>query len=95
MPVPDWLAFVVLSLAAYRLTRLAIDDTITEPARRRVLERLDPHGWLTELLGCYWCLSLWVSTALVGAWLLAPTTAWVMLPLAISSVVGLLAEHSE
>lgn len=36
LPVPGWLALVLLSLAAFRVYRLVARDTITEPVREAV-----------------------------------------------------------
>lgn len=37
--MPDFMAFAILALSAYRLTRLVTTDVITEPLRRRVWAR--------------------------------------------------------
>lgn len=51
--------FVVLVLAAYRITRLIAVDDLTAPLRDRV------HGWLGELVTCPFCVGVWVSAAVV------------------------------
>ena len=58
----------VCTLAAYRLTRLAVHDQITEPARRRLLLR---HTCLVGLFGCVWCTGFWATgLVLAVAWAL-------------------------
>jgi len=61
------------ALATYRLTRLITDDHITEPIRRRFMERYPPE---TTKLGywasCPWCASVWVGAGVVTARLVAP-----------------------
>lgn len=78
--------FLVLSVAAYRITRLVVADDF--PPVRRLRDRLvgpDERKlvgtrleWLGELITCYWCASFWVSGAVVG---LAEVAADVPLPL--------------
>lgn len=47
-PPPPTLELLVDALAAYRLTRLATADVISEPWRRRVVDRLVEDGPETE-----------------------------------------------
>ena len=45
------------ALATYRLTRLVVVDTITEPLRERV-----PEGtFVGRLIDCPWCVGVWVG----------------------------------
>jgi hypothetical protein len=67
------MTFIVDALAVYRLTRLATRDTITEQLRETIEQEI---GTLTEariikpqtqeklvyLMGCDWCMSIWVAT---------------------------------
>lgn len=93
------LAFVVGALATARLTRLAVEDEIAEPIRRRVLRRLDPdnvfHLKLVYLMSCQWCVSIWTGAAvaaLVGAFPHA-VPVWIALStLAFSQITGILVE---
>lgn len=87
------------TLATARLTRLAIHDEITEPARRWVLRRLNPDREfdlkVAYLLDCGWCASVWVAGALAGA-----TSVWwnqfwwwlVLSTLVASQVTGMLGD---
>lgn len=69
--------FAILSFAVYRLVRLWLHDTITEPLRSRAIGGERRTGWclskptpfrlwLLTLLTCQWCLGVWVSFATVG-----------------------------
>lgn len=49
--------WVLAVLACYRLTRLVTTDTITEPLRELVQHR----GRVGYLVGCDWCVSVWVG----------------------------------
>lgn len=84
---------VVDALAAYRLTRLVVEDTITVRPREALIAR--GPGWAGDMLTCPWCVGWWVSVGVVGARIAAPR-AWrpVARALALSAIVGLIAEHT-
>jgi hypothetical protein len=92
----DWtrdpLAVAVLALAAHRLTRLGLLDTMPFGALRDRLIGRKPNGCVAELLSCPWCLGWWVSLAVVLAACLLPSRVWrpVAVALAASSVTALL-----
>lgn len=101
MTIPDWWGFVLLSLGAYRIWRLLAEDTILERPRRWLV-RLGPN-WRSEgdpvpdnyreyialFLMCPFCLGAWVSLTVWGSWQFWPqTTTAVLVPFAISAVVG-------
>jgi len=96
--MPDAATFAVDSLAAYRLTRLLVDDTIADVPRAHVLEAARVAGWegLAELLRCYWCAGMWVSVGVVTARRLMPDT-WDLIArsLAASAVTGLIASRLD
>lgn len=81
--------FVVVSLAAYRITRLVTTDTIFSPVRDRLLNRWG-NSYATEGFTCPFCMGAWISFALVGS--LAQIRS-IPLPalyaLAVSAVVGI------
>jgi hypothetical protein len=63
--------FVLMTLSAYRLTRLLVEDNF--PPILWVREKLtgdEEAGippaswvpfWLEYLVGCYWCMSVWIT----------------------------------
>lgn len=62
-----------LALAAFRLTRLAVVDSLLDGPRERL------HGWLADKpggpkiiqgLSCTWCTGAWISAATYTAWTL-------------------------
>lgn len=72
----EFLLVLILGFVVARATRLYRDDSMTEGLRERVTGWLDYHGtadrhrprrwrhgfdWLSEMLGCPWCLSGWLS----------------------------------
>ncbi len=87
------LTFAVLCLCAFRLTRLVVADTITEPLRRRLALKAT---WLAAMLGCWYCTGFWVSAVVVlGALALGVVrgrVVWFAIP-AVSAVVGLLGDR--
>jgi len=82
----------VLCLGAFRLTRLVTTDDLLSPLRERLWRRYPPSTRLGYLVTCDWCTSVWVSTVLVIAYSIAPTTTtYACAPFALSAAVGILA----
>lgn len=88
----------LLTLGAIaRITRLLVEDTLTAPLRRAVVKRAGTGGgwrWLSDLLGCQWCTSIWIAAAGAGAhWAWHTTTLYlyVVAALTASHVVALAA----
>lgn len=98
--LPSLLALIViLGLAAFRVTRLLIEDEILDHPRNALFNRLAlatrfhrPAQALATLLTCYWCLGFYVSILLTLLVFLVP---YVGIPLAtvlaVSALPGLLA----
>jgi hypothetical protein len=104
--MPDWLLITLMTLASYRATRLIVHDQIFIGTRtklqlgleRRKEKRTRKHTddvWqskLAYLIGCPWCMGIWVSAIIV--WI---TTFFTSVPLpvlvwaAVSCLVGFLA----
>lgn len=69
-------AFTALGATA-RITRLVGRDTITYPLRDQLAKRATPQSedekpsavwsWINELVGCPWCLSVWVAAGVAPA----------------------------
>jgi hypothetical protein len=89
------LNFAKDALAVYRLTKLVIDDKITEDLREAVYAKYPPETTkIGYLFTCPWCVSMWVGFGVVAARKIAPD-AWdaAATALAASSVSGLLEER--
>ena len=81
----------LLSLATYRLTRLAIEDEITEPVRTKLLNSLRNHPKLSYLLSCPWCFSPYAAALLLAIRATHPPTYRLLTQvLAASAVTGLI-----
>lgn len=92
--VPDWWAFVLLALAAFRVFRLIAEDAILDRPRDRVTGRL---GEKSELfIVCPWCLGFWIALAWWLAWIPWPHgTLVVATPAALSAIVGLVSSRLD
>lgn len=92
---------VLLGAATNKLARLATQEKVTEPLRSPFTEQVQeadggtserPHGdggrrAIGELVTCPYCLSVWITTALTGALLLAPRPTRVLLS-ALTAMTG-------
>lgn len=82
-------AFVVLVLAAARLTRLIYFDDLTIPMRLWIDRRFGQNSFLSKMVWCPWCAGVWaslfVTTVAVGALVI-----WTDWPLGGAIATGLL-----
>lgn len=69
--ITDLATVIVIGIAAYRITRLALFDTIIEQSRARYYTFVANRKWfprirekILDLTSCSWCLGFWVSLAL-------------------------------
>lgn len=93
--------------AALRLTRLAVDDSITMPFRAYLARRASApvpdgeHGrvgavwmWFVQLFECPWCIGFWASSAVTALAVASRGAGWFLWPamaLSISWLVGAIA----
>lgn len=88
----DAFTYVIMALAAYRLTRLLTTDVILEDLREKVWKKYPPSTKVGYLFTCNWCMSIWAATFIVALASLLPAVAYVVsLILSISALVGLVA----
>jgi hypothetical protein len=88
---------IVLSAVSYRVSRFLLLDSLIDETRNSVLEWLEMHPnrftlKLLELLGCPYCVTIWVSAATVGVTALfvedpIPMPVWTWLATATGSLV--------
>jgi hypothetical protein len=91
------IALLVLTLAVYRITRLATTDHIFDNPRNKLFDRFPPdRSWLGYLFTCDWCMSIWVATLLVIPYTIIPTAtiALLLIP-ALSAVAALIAARLD
>lgn len=53
---------LLLDIAAtYRLTKLVMEDKITEDLRTAIYERFPRDSKISYFIGCPWCVSIWAA----------------------------------
>ena len=91
------------ALATYRLSTLLVRDGITEPLRRFISKRAyhgdltlrsRPWQWLSELVNCVHCTSVWFGAIVVALTRFDPS-AWQYgaMALALSATAGFLGDR--
>ncbi|MSW50555.1 MAG: DUF1360 domain-containing protein [Actinobacteria bacterium] len=94
----DLLAFFLALGAVARLTRLVNSDVLTQPFRDLVERRAGRASALDYLVGCPWCLSIWLAPPVMTAAYLAPHAWWFVIPaasLTASYLYALLAVNAD
>jgi hypothetical protein len=87
---------VILALAVYRITRLIIEDAVTERLREAVWSRFDASRGIGYLITCYWCTGFWVASLLVLLFIIVPVpTMAASLILALSALAGIIAARLD
>lgn len=67
---------LLLIPATQRLSKLIVDDFITEPLRNAVWKRFDPfESKIGYLIRCHWCTSMWTGTVLTLLHYTSPKTS--------------------
>jgi hypothetical protein len=86
----------VLSAVTYRVGRFIVLDTMIDTPREKLMVWLEEHPrWLWaklyELIGCPWCVTIWVAAGAVGlqTWVVGgvPVPVWTWLAVASGSLV--------
>ena len=86
----DLVTFLIYALAAYRVTRFIIEDTLPERVRNAIWNRFPPTHGIGYLITCYWCMGFWVATVFTVGYILVPSVMfYIALALALSSAVGI------
>ena len=84
--------------ACYRITKLIIDDELTQPIRARIFRRFNPDegSKIGYALTCYWCCGVYVAAGIVAARRFAPNQ-WgpIAEMLSLSAATGWLATHED
>ena len=94
------LSLILATLATARLTRLTVEDVITERPReaavRFLVKHRGPESMMAYLITCPWCASMYVGAGVAGAWWAWGDTRWFTAAvgaLAFSYVAGFLASR--
>lgn len=90
---------VILTIGATaRITRFITHDKITEKPRDWVLDHLNPHGLLTYMTTCPWCISIYTATITTATsywWANSPYWLIPATALTASHATGLLAGRED
>jgi hypothetical protein len=57
------ISLIIDIVATWRLTKLVMEDKITEDLREFIYEHF-PSSKLSYLIGCPWCVSIWAGIAI-------------------------------
>lgn len=81
---------VLMDIAAsYRLTRLVMEDRVTEDLRNLIYSKFPRDSKLAYLIGCPWCISVWAGLTIFALRRISPETANIVSgALAASAVTG-------
>lgn len=75
--------------AVYRLTKLVMEDRITEDLRNLIYSKFPRDSKISYLLGCPWCISIWAGAVIFTLRKVSPETANIVSGmLAASAVTG-------
>lgn len=83
--------FVILSLAAYRLTRLLVYDKVLNFIRDRFVQSSSENGWIKStqyFLTCPWCAGVWMSLFITSLYVFDDIGKFLAYILAISGVAS-------
>lgn len=84
----ELVTFAIDTLAVIRLTRLVLEDEITDDIREIIYERFDPSTTkLGYLFTCPWCVSIWAGAVIFGLRAANPTLANVLSGLLAASML--------
>lgn len=76
-------------VATYRLTKLILDDKLTEDLRNMVWEKFPRDSKMSYFFTCPWCISIWAGAAVFALRKANPELAnFVSGSLAASAVTG-------
>jgi hypothetical protein len=79
------------SLAVYRITKLIMEDKITEDLREWVYDKFPQGSKVRYLINCPWCVSVWGGLAIFGLRHVSPKSADLLSgALAASAVTGVI-----
>jgi hypothetical protein len=73
--------------ATYRLTKLVLDDRITEDLRYAIQARFPRDSKIAYFVGCPWCVSIWAGAVIFTLRKVNPTGADIVSGLLAASAV--------
>lgn len=74
-------------VATYRLTKLILDDRLTEDLRVAIYSRFPRDSKIAYFIGCPWCISIWAGAVIFTLRKVNPTGADIVSGLLAASAV--------
>jgi hypothetical protein len=74
-------------VATYRLTKLIMEDRITEDLRALVYDKFPRDSKMSYFMGCPWCISIWAGAVIFTLRKVSPETANIVSGLLAASAV--------
>lgn len=62
-------------IATYRLTKLVLEDKITEDFRNYIYEKFPRGSKVSYFIGCPWCVSIWAAAVIFALRRIDPQVA--------------------
>lgn len=56
--------FLIDIAATYRLTKLVMEDKLTEDLRNAIYSRFPRESKISYFVGCPWCISIWAGAVI-------------------------------
>lgn len=76
----NWFTLVLTIFSVARVTRMITTDKIFEVPRDWILDRVNPLGMITYMLGCPWCISVYAGSGLAFVMYRYGTEPYVTVP---------------
>lgn len=73
--------------ATYRLTKLVLDDKLTEELRIKIYQKFPRDSKISYFIGCPWCVSVWAGAVIFTLRKVNPTGADIVSGLLAASAV--------
>jgi hypothetical protein len=74
-------------VATYRLTKLIMEDRITEDLRALVYDKFPRDSKMSYFMGCPWCISIWAGAVIFTLRKVSPEMANIVSGLLAASAV--------
>lgn len=101
----DWLVFLMLSLATWRLATMLVHEAGPAHIFLKLRSRMGivpdengeplmvPDRFAPQLLSCVWCMSVWTGLGWVAFWLVLPRISIYFVAVFATSAVAILMDY--
>jgi hypothetical protein len=93
----NFITFIILALATYRVTRFLTTDHLFNGPREKIFNRFNPsESKIGYLFTCEWCMSIWVGLGFVFWYTISEEiTCFFAIAFALSAVASLLSAYEN